>query len=119
MRLYPPIWIIERRVIEEDVIGGLHDARRLGGGHFAHTHSPPPGVSGIVPEEFDPSRFESPPPAAYIPFGAGPRFCIGNEFAMLEAQLITVMVMQAFHCAWFPDIRWSRCRTSPCGRSTG
>ena len=35
-------------------------------------------------------------PRAYIPFGLGPRSCIGNEFAMLEAQLILAMVTQAF-----------------------
>ncbi len=101
MRLYPPIWIIERRVIEEDIIGG---------------YTLPAGSAVVIspyalhrhpefwerPEEFDPSRFQSPPPAAYIPFGAGPRFCIGNEFAMLEAHLITVMVMQAFQLRLVP-----------------
>lgn len=101
MRLYPPIWIIERRVIEEDVIGG---------------YTLPAGSAVVIspyalhrhpsfwdrPEEFDPSRFESPAPAAYIPFGAGPRSCIGSEFAMLEAQLITAMVMQAFHLDLVP-----------------
>lgn len=101
MRLYPPIWIIERRVIKEDVIAGY----RLPAGsavvispYAMHRH---PAFWGR-PEEFDPSRFDSPPPAAYIPFGAGPRSCIGSEFAMLEAQLITVMVMQSFELRLVP-----------------
>jgi len=95
MRLYPPIWIIERRAIREDFIGGFHI---------------PAGSSVVIspyalhrhpdfwkrPEDFDPSRFNERPPAAYIPFGVGPRFCIGHEFAMLEAQLITAMVLQAY-----------------------
>lgn len=95
MRLYPPIWIIERRVIEEDHIGGYTlpaGSAVVISPYALHRHP----AFWERPEEFDPCRFHSPPPAAYIPFGAGPRFCIGNEFAMLEAHLITVMVMQKF-----------------------
>jgi enediyne biosynthesis protein E7 len=101
MRLYPPIWIIERRVIQEDQIGG---------------YILPTGSSVVIspyalhrhpefwerPDVFDPSRFDARPPQAYIPFGMGPRFCIGNEFAMLEAQLVTAMVMQAFQLRLVP-----------------
>lgn len=95
MRLYPPIWIIERRVVEEDRIGGYTipaGSAVVISPYALHRHP----AFWKEPEKFDPSRFKSPPPAAYIPFGAGPRFCIGNEFAMLEAHLITVMVLQKF-----------------------
>ena len=101
MRLYPPIWIIERRVIAADSIGGF----TLPAGsavvvcpYALHRHP----AFWQEPEKFDPSRFYAGVPAAYIPFGAGPRFCIGNEFAMLEAQLITVMVMQAYQIKLVP-----------------
>lgn len=94
MRLFPPIWIIERRVIKEDCVDGY----RLPAGSavvispFAlHRH---PGFWDR-PESYDPARFERPPPDAYVPFGAGPRFCIGREFALLEAQVITAMVAQS------------------------
>ncbi|HEX7260549.1 MAG TPA: cytochrome P450, partial [Luteolibacter sp.] len=101
MRLYPPIWIIERRVIREDVIGGFTlpaGSAVVISPYALHRHP----AFWERPEEFDPDRFLSPPPAAYIPFGAGPRFCIGNEFAMLEAQLITAMVMQAYQLRLVP-----------------
>lgn len=101
MRLYPPIWIIERRVIEEDVIAGYTlpaGSAVVISPYALHRHP----AFWERPEEFDPSRFDSPPPAAYIPFGAGPRSCIGSEFAMLEAQLITAMVMQAFQLRLVP-----------------
>lgn len=101
MRLYPPIWIIERRVIEEDVIGGYTlpaGSAVVISPYALHRHP----AFWERPEEFDPSRFDAPAPAAYIPFGAGPRSCIGSEFAMLEAQLITAMVMQSFHLRLVP-----------------
>ncbi|RYD44649.1 MAG: cytochrome P450, partial [Verrucomicrobiaceae bacterium] len=95
MRLYPPIWIIERRVIEEDIVGGYTlpaGSAVVISPYALHRH---PGF-WERPEEFDPTRFLGQSPAAYIPFGAGPRFCIGNEFAMLEAHLITAMVLQSY-----------------------
>lgn len=101
MRLYPPIWIIERRVIEEDLIGGYTlpaGSAVVISPYALHRHP----AFWERSEEFDPSRFDSPAPAAYIPFGAGPRSCIGSEFAMLEAQLITAMVMQSFHLELVP-----------------
>lgn len=93
MRLYPPIWAIERRAIADDVIGGFHI---------------PEGSSVVISpyvlhrneqlwpeaERFDPTRFNA-KPRGYIPFGSGPRFCIGSEFAMMEGRLIVPMVMQA------------------------
>lgn len=102
MRLYPPIWIIERRVIADDVISGF----TLPAGsavvvcpYALHRHP----TFWADPEKFDPSRFQNGTPEAYIPFGAGPRFCIGNEFAMLEAHLITAMVMQSFRLTLVAD----------------
>lgn len=95
MRLYPPIWAMERRAIADDVIGGFYI---------------PAGSSVVISpyvlhrnenfwpqaERFDPTRFST-RPRAYIPFGSGPRFCIGSEFAMMEARLIVPMVMRACH----------------------
>ena len=95
MRLYPPIWAIERRAIADDVIGGFHipaDSSVVISPYVLHRNE------NFWPdaERFDPTRFSS-RPRAYIPFGSGPRFCIGNEFAMMEARLIVPMVMQACH----------------------
>ncbi|MGC2526575.1 MAG: cytochrome P450 [Candidatus Acidiferrum sp.] len=95
MRLYPPIWVIERRAIADDVIGGFHipaGSSIVISPHVLHRNE------NFWPdaERFDPTRFSS-KPRGYIPFGSGPRFCIGAEFAMMEARLIVPMVMQAFH----------------------
>jgi len=95
MRLYPPIWIIERRVIEQDCMGGYTlpaGSAVVISPYALHRHP----AFWEDAERFDPGRFRFPIPAAYIPFGRGPRVCIGSEFAMLEAHLITVMVMQKY-----------------------
>jgi cytochrome P450 len=101
MRLYPPIWIIERRVIANDAVGGFHlpsGSSVVIAPYALHRHP----AFWERPEEFDPGRFATHTSEAYIPFGTGPRFCIGSEFAMLEAQLITAMVAQSFRLRLVP-----------------
>ncbi len=100
MRLYPPIWVIERRAIADDLIGGFHipaGSSIVMSPYVLHRNE------NFWPdaERFDPTRFSS-KPRGYIPFGSGPRFCIGAEFAMMEARLIVPMVMQAFHLELAP-----------------
>jgi len=46
------------------------------------------------PERFTPERVAARPRFAYLPFSGGPRLCIGNEFALMEAQLIVAMTLQ-------------------------
>jgi cytochrome P450 len=91
MRLYPPVYAFSRRVLADATIGGYHV---------------PAGSAVIMsqwvlhrderwwdaPQEFRPERWldghaKPRPDYAYFPFGAGPRGCIGNLFAMLEAML--------------------------------
>jgi cytochrome P450 len=99
LRLYPPAYAIMRQARSADVAGDvpvpagaiinispwiLHRHRRL----------------WREPDCFDPTRFlpEAPPPDrfAYLPFGVGPRICIGAQFAMTEAVLVLARMVQAF-----------------------
>jgi cytochrome P450 len=108
MRLYPPIWIMERRVVAADVLGGhlLPAGSTVWISPFV-THRHPDFWDN--PEGFDPDRFDSaraePPPQAYIPFGAGQRLCIGQPLAMLEAQVILAMTAQRFRLDLVPGAR--------------
>ena len=100
VRLYPPIWIMERHVIDDDEIDGFH----LPSGSMVVlcpyvTHRHPSFWPNA--ERFDPSRFDERHVSArheyaYFPFGAGQRLCIGAPFAMAEAQVIVAMVLQRF-----------------------
>jgi cytochrome P450 len=100
MRLYPPVYVLSRKVKEDDVIGGF----RIPAGSavdvsawVTHRH---PGVwerpDDFLPERFSPEQVASRPRFAYFPFSGGPRQCIGNNFALMEAQLIVATVAQRF-----------------------
>ncbi len=92
MRLYPPVWILPRRAVADDVIGGYHvpaGADVLICPYTLHRHP----RYWTDPTEFDPERFDPDTPVdrpryAHIPFGAGPRFCVGNHLGMMEATFI-------------------------------
>jgi len=94
MRLYPPAWIIGRSADGADEIGGYGIPARsivFISPYVIHRH---PGL-WENPEGFDPARFaKEPPRGAWLPFGAGPRMCIGNGFAMMEAELVLATLAQ-------------------------
>ncbi len=106
MRLSPPIWGVERRAIEEDVIGGYRVPKGACvaiGQYLMHRHP----AYWDSPATFDPDRFTeaasaSRPPYAYFPFGGGPRRCIGMRFSMMQGPLILATLAQAFRVRMVP-----------------
>ena len=100
MRIYPPVWTVGRRSINEDEIGGyriepltnvlipiiyLHHSERF-------WEEP----SQFRPERFAPELRNSIDRFVYFPFGGGPRVCIGNNFAMLEMEIILITLYRQF-----------------------
>ncbi|MBC7977362.1 MAG: cytochrome P450 [Myxococcales bacterium] len=98
MRLYPPVSGIGRRATRDVDLGGV----RIQAGEYLTVN-----VWGIhrrpdyfpAPERFQPERFlgeaaRSHERGSYLPFGAGPRVCIGNHFALMEGQLVLAMLAQ-------------------------
>ena len=98
IRLYPSIWIVERRALEDEVIGGYDipkDSIVYVSPYILHRHA----EFWADAERFDPDRFMPDPSrrkSSYLPFGAGPHHCIGSHFAMLEAKLILATYLQHF-----------------------
>ncbi|UQA60726.1 cytochrome P450 [Polyangium aurulentum] len=109
MRLYPPAWIVARRALRDDVIGGY--AIPAGSLVFVSpyvTHRHPAFWEN--PEGFDPDRFAGGalsrlPRFAYFPFGGGPRQCIGMSFAMVEATLLLATLGRRVHLDLLPGQR--------------
>ncbi|MET8541622.1 cytochrome P450 [Kitasatospora sp. NPDC004799] len=109
MRLYPPVWILPRQAQAEDEVGGYHvpaGADVLICPYTLHRHP----RFWDAPEQFDPERFDRDravdrPRYAYIPFGAGPRFCIGNHLGLLEATFTIAMVARELRLAKAPGYR--------------
>ena len=96
MRLYPPVWLLPRIAQADDEIGGYHvpaGSDVVVVPYTLHRHP----EFWTDPERFDPGRFDAanpagrPPRYAYIPFGAGPRFCIGNSLGVMEAVFVLAM----------------------------
>lgn len=101
MRLYPPAWIIGRRALRPDRIGGVEIPAQSVVAVSPYTMHRHPRY-WPDPERFEPRRFlGSDPeherqPFTYIPFGAGPRTCIGTNFALVEAPLIIGQLLQRY-----------------------
>lgn len=100
LRLYPPAWTTSRTALEEDnILGYPVDAGTsvMISPYVMHRNPrywPDPEV--FDPERHSPQMKEQRPKFAYIPFGGGPRNCIGANFAMMELQLVVAMVLQRF-----------------------
>jgi cytochrome P450 len=99
MRLYPPAFLIARAAYAPDTIAGRQVRKGdliLIAPWILHRHE----KLWRDPNAFVPQRFMPPSPApdrfAYLPFGAGPRVCIGSHFALVEATLALARLIRTF-----------------------
>lgn len=107
LRLYPPLPAISRVAIEEDVLAGVRIPRRsliVIAPYVVQRHR----RLWEDPDAFDPTRFLPPrrdaiDPFAYLPFGRGPRGCIGITFAMQEATLVLRSIVGSLDLNLQPD----------------
>lgn len=100
MRLYPPAWVTDRVSLVDDSFGDFDiPAGTLYILYLYGLHRSP--IYWENPDQFQPDRFSETkkdnfPKLAYKPFGAGPRLCIGNHFAMMEMQVILAEFWRRF-----------------------
>jgi cytochrome P450 len=106
MRLYPPAWGVSREAVEDLTVGqyavdkGQIVLLNIYGIHRDSRFFSDP--DRFLPERFSPENEKLMPKYAYLPFGAGPRICIGNAFAMMEAKLLLATIVQQFHLSLAP-----------------
>lgn len=109
LRLYPPGWMTARMSIGEDIIGGytippqseIFLSPYITQRHPAFWENP----EQFEPERFAPEQVGNRPKFAHFPFGGGPRVCIGNSFAMVEAQLVIASLAQTYRLRLTPDAK--------------
>lgn len=106
MRLYPPAWAMGRLAIGDDVVMGYDfPAGSLVAiaPYLIHRHPEFwPDPERFDPERFSPQAVRARVPFSYIPFGAGPRQCIGNHFAMQEGIVVLARIAAQFRLALVP-----------------
>ena len=100
LRLYPPFWMIDREAVADDragdidIPGGSTVIVYVYGAHHAPRY-------WERPESFDPERFTKTndklrTPFTYLPFGGGPRGCIGGNYAMLQILMILSVLLRRY-----------------------
>lgn len=100
MRLYPTVWQLMRRTINDDVIDGYHipaGSIVFWSNYALHRH---PAIwedaEHFDPERFSPEQVAKRPRHYFMPFSGGQRICIGNSFALMEMQVMLALVTQRY-----------------------
>ena len=100
LRLYPPIWAVVRKPVLSDAIGELHLPAKsnvllnIYGLHHHPLYWEYP--ENFCPEHFSDANVKARPGFVYVPFGGGPRLCMGQNFAMLVMQIVVSRMSQSF-----------------------
>ncbi|MEO1289021.1 MAG: cytochrome P450 [Chloroflexota bacterium] len=101
MRVLPPVWSVARQARETTELGGYPIRKYatavipIWGVHHDERWYPDPYQ--FKPERWTEKNEAQIPRYAYLPFGAGPRVCVGNSFAMMEAVLVLATILQKVH----------------------
>ena len=106
MRLYPPAYALSRRALRDVEIDGYRVPKGrvvLLAAYTLHRREEYfPQAERFDPERFAPEREKQLPRYAYVPFGAGPRICIGQYFAMMEGHLLLATIAQRVSFSLLP-----------------
>ena len=109
MRLYPPAYSFGRMAIEDVEIAGYDIPANSDISIFNITAQRDPRwwdePMAFRPERFSPENEKNIARYAYLPFGGGPRICIGNHFSLMEAQILLAMISSRYQLTHAPDTK--------------
>jgi cytochrome P450 len=101
MRRYPPAWMVDRVALADDEYQGLRIPKgTLFSLYFHGLHHDANAPGEFRPRRFAPGQARPVQANAYVPFGGGPRLCIGMQFALTEMQLVTLELLRLFEIEW-------------------
>ncbi|CAH0191514.1 Putative cytochrome P450 132 [Peribacillus frigoritolerans] len=107
LRFYPPLYILSRDVTEDVTIGRYRFKKgdMILISSYVMQHNPEyfDQPESFIPERFENNFMKSLPAFAYFPFGGGPRVCIGNHFAMMEAVFVLACIAKRYRIKLAPD----------------
>jgi len=106
LRLYPPFWMVDRMALADDRAGDLDIPRGstvvvfIYGAHHSPQYWEDPET--FDQERFSPAKEKRHTPFAHLPFGAGPRGCIGGNYAMLQMLMILSVLLRKYDFSLLP-----------------
>ncbi|KAL0923145.1 hypothetical protein M5K25_007193 [Dendrobium thyrsiflorum] len=113
LRLYPPGPVVSREALQDMKLGGIQLPKGINIFIPVPTMHQDLHIWGPDAYEFNPKRFEHGVmgackiPQMYLPFGAGPRTCLGQNFAMVELKLVLALILQKFSFTLSPNYKHS------------
>ncbi|EOY19021.1 hypothetical protein SCA6_000714 [Theobroma cacao] len=108
LRLYPPVPVVSRELLEDMKFGDIHVPKGVSIWTLVVTLHQDPNIWGPDADEFNPERFADGVAAAcklphvYMPFGVGPRICLGQNFAMAELKILLALILSNFKFSLSP-----------------
>jgi cytochrome P450 len=108
MRLYPPVWLIARRALGPDVVGGYDVAPETVICISPYVlHRDPrywDNPQAYALDRFAPDQVAARPSHVYLPFGGGPRICVGQHLALVETVLVLATLLQRVRMELVPGL---------------
>ncbi|XP_073124152.1 cytochrome P450 714A1-like [Henckelia pumila] len=107
LRLYPPAAFVSREALQETKIGHIVVPKGVCLWTLIPTLHRDPDIWGADANEFNPQRFANGISNVYIPFGLGPRLCLGKSFALVQLKIIVFLIVSKFTFTLSPKYRHS------------
>lgn len=113
LRLYPPVAIVSREALEDMKFGNIQVPKGVNVWTLMVTLHQDPEIWGPDADQFDPERFTNGVtgacklPYAYMPFGVGPRSCLGQNFALAELKVLLALIISNYSLSVSPKYRHS------------
>ncbi|XP_064011539.1 thromboxane-A synthase isoform X2 [Pogoniulus pusillus] len=107
LRMYPPAFRFTREAAKDSLVLGQHIPAgaviEVAVGHLHHNPEFWPEPEKFIPERFTEEARKEQHPFAYLPFGAGPRGCIGMKMGLLETKITLLRILQKFQFKTCPE----------------